>query len=285
MDEDRADVISYLNRVVQEKSDEIAELQERVEGLQKARQQESEAFEKRIVVLEHEAKVTQEQLTSEIKLLSGKLNALEEFRIQREELMQKFKQQEKQMEEQELTHKKMLYEIERKFIIRRDRLKKEMEASLQELSSQFRNTTLKQIAANTQRTIRENIAINKELDILLNHTFESSKATEELLQAQRNTKLQLKSAEFERRAALSKSNKLVKDLSKLKSDVERLKLKENELHETKEWACTLETSMDAAEARLEGAAHVVRRLRTEVRLRDAKIKMQSRLAQQEQSKC
>ena len=34
LDEDRADVISFLNRTLSEKSDEILELNERLEGLQ-----------------------------------------------------------------------------------------------------------------------------------------------------------------------------------------------------------------------------------------------------------
>ena len=111
------------------------------------RDSETKAFREKVDQMEQEFKAMQLQLTSEVKLLgndivfssylpfpffycfikyfsqlsAGKLNALDEFRVQRDDLMAKFVAQEKQMEEQRQNHARELYEVERKFIVGKDR--------------------------------------------------------------------------------------------------------------------------------------------------------------------
>ena len=52
---------------------------------------------------------------------SGKLDSLEEFRAQREELTQKSKDMEEQLKTQEQNHKEQIYQLERKAVIDKDR--------------------------------------------------------------------------------------------------------------------------------------------------------------------
>lgn len=224
LDEDRADIVAYLKKLLQEREGDITELRERLAGVQKTLQQERVMYKEKIENLEHEFKVMHEQLTSEIKLLTGKLNALEEFRIQRDDLMKKFKIQEQQIAEQELRHKQTLYEVERKFITGKDKLKKEIDARLLKLSMDFQDATHVRIAATTHRTIRENIAINNELEKMLETQRNLRKENEMMKKRDKELKLEVQLREEERDIVLAKNmaqSELISHMSAEYDDVER----------------------------------------------------------------
>lgn len=240
LDEDRNDIIVYLKRTLQEKSDEISELQERLTALQETRTNETQAYEERIKELQEEFRQMHEQLNSELKLLTGKLNSLEEFRQQRDELMRKYEEQEKAMEDQELRHKREMYDAERKFTIGKDKLKKEMEARLLKLSLEFQDATDTRIASTSHRVIRENIAINNELELMVQtHTtlYNENKRLKD-----RDTKLRQEKELFEaeKTKALSKVRvqyslveRLTREHQKMKERLERYANIEQEASELK----------------------------------------------------
>ncbi|XP_023026822.2 cilia- and flagella-associated protein 157 [Leptinotarsa decemlineata] len=218
LDEDRADIIVYLKRMLQEKTDEIAELEERITALQETRQTETEKSEEKISEMETEYNQMHEQLTSENKLLEGKLNSLEEFRSQRDDLMKKFETQETLLETQEKRHKRELYEIERKFIISKDQLKKEMEARLLQLSTDFHDATELRIAATTHRVIRENITVNNELDVLLANQQRLYNENSSIKKRDTNLRQQCELLEQEKKKALGKVRVQLRIISRLTDD-------------------------------------------------------------------
>ncbi|XP_065095390.1 cilia- and flagella-associated protein 157 [Ochlerotatus camptorhynchus] len=167
IEEDRADVTAFLDRTLQEKLAVIIELEDKLSELSKVRDQENEECKKQIVTLDAKYKAMHEQLTSEIKLLTGKLNSMEEFRMQRDELMAKFDAQDTELKEQNKRHKTTLYEMERKVILDKDRLRKDVENKLLQLSTEFTKSSEIRVAAHTQRLVRENIALNNEMDRMI----------------------------------------------------------------------------------------------------------------------
>ncbi|KAL1460868.1 hypothetical protein WDU94_012807 [Cyamophila willieti] len=167
LDEDRADIIAHLTRLLDEKTRECEELQDRLEALEKLRDQDHEDFSGKISSMEQEYNTMHNRLQAEIKLLKGKLNSLEEFRQAKEDLMRKFQEQEDNFKLQEQRHDEQLYEIEKQYILDRDRLQKELEKRLLQLSADFQTTFQLRIASHTQRVVRENVAVNNELATMM----------------------------------------------------------------------------------------------------------------------
>lgn len=167
LQEDRSDITAYLSRTVDTQANHIKNFEEKLTQLAKVRAEEMERFQRKIQDWEGKFKTMQEQLTSEIKLLTGKLNSLEEFRIQKDELMAKFDQQENELKEQNQRHKDIIYELEQKQILDKDRLKNEVENRLLQLSNEFAKSNEIRISAHVQRMVRENIVLNNELDRLV----------------------------------------------------------------------------------------------------------------------
>lgn len=107
------------------------------------------------------------QLTSEIKLLNGKLSSLEEFRIQKDELMAKFDQKENALREQMQRHKDTVNELERKRMLDKNRLENEVESRLLQSPKEFVQRNYIRIAAHVQRLFRAKIVLINGLDCFI----------------------------------------------------------------------------------------------------------------------
>ncbi|XP_017844148.1 cilia- and flagella-associated protein 157 [Drosophila busckii] len=167
VDHDRTDVAAHLERTLGERNNTITELEDRLVEISKVRDEENREAQEKIADLEGKYKAMHDQLTSEIKLLNGKLNSLDEFRIQRDMLLAKFDDQEMDSKEKEKEHKEALYNMEQAAVVEKDALKKEVEAKLLQVSEDFTRSSEIRNAGYTRRLIRENIALQKEIDLLV----------------------------------------------------------------------------------------------------------------------
>ncbi|XP_035683625.1 cilia- and flagella-associated protein 157-like [Branchiostoma floridae] len=180
MSEDKKEIVSFLKKTLEQRNDEIADLNDRLVGLQQAKDQEKDTYEQQLATLRTEFQETKDQLTSENMILGGKLASLEEFKVQKEDLMAKFAQMEDNLQHQREDHEEQMYQLERKAVVDKDRLKKEMVMKVNQVAAEFRKVSNKQMAETTKRTIRENVSINAQLSKMSDKTLDLIAENDEL---------------------------------------------------------------------------------------------------------
>lgn len=233
LDEDRADIIAFLNRTVFTQTSEIKDLEEKLSELAKVRSEETEKFQNIIKDWESKFKAMHEQLSSEIKLLAGKLNYLEEFRLQHDDLMAKFDEQDQHLKEQEQRHKDTLYALEHKQIAEKVLLKNQLEGRLLELSNEFTQVNHIRTAAHVHRLTRENVTINKEIKQLLVTVERVTDENEKIKQKNLEQRRFGDSILEENGQLIDAGEKYLKIIARLTGECEKLKSELKTLDESK----------------------------------------------------
>ncbi|KAM7355412.1 cilia- and flagella-associated protein 157 [Cochliomyia hominivorax] len=229
LEEDRIDVAAHLEKTLAERDDTIKELEERLVEITKVRNNEKQQAAEHIKDLENKYKSMHDQLTSEIKLLNGKLNSLDEFRIQRDVLLAKFDDQEQQLKEKDRSHQETIYNIEQKAVVEKDALKKEVEAKLLQVSEDFTRSSEIRNAGYTRRLIRENIALQKEIDILVISQLKMQQDFKNHMQKNQEMKDQYNTLDQLKNQLIKSSQNKIRIIEKLTTNYERLKAKYSEL--------------------------------------------------------
>ncbi|CAG5115506.1 unnamed protein product [Candidula unifasciata] len=242
---DKKEIVAFWKKQLEQKTDEIADLTDRHIGLQQTRDNERETFKKQIQEQRTEYQEMKDQLTAENMILSGKLASLEEFKVQREELMARFAQMEEELSRRESENKENLYMLEKKAVMDKDRLKKEMILRVNQVAAEFRKVSNKQMAETTKRTIRENVSINAQLAKMSDKTIELIQENDDLREKGRQHQQQIEILEAnEKEMSRKNSNnaKLIRMMTeKCKEQETLLRSYEFREHEYKELAANTET--------------------------------------------
>lgn len=232
---DKKEIVSFLKKQLEQRADEIADLQDRLIGLQQAKDAEKDQYEVQLATLRTEMQEIKDQLTSENMVLGGKLASLEEFRVQKEDLMAKFAKMEEELERQQKDHKEVIYNLERKAVVDKDRLKKEMVLRLNQVAAEFRKVSNKQMAETTKRTIRENVSINAQLAKMSDKTMELIQENDELKSKEKKMKLHIDMLEHNEKELAKKNSsnqKIIRMLAEKAKQQEELLVEydENDSH-------------------------------------------------------
>jgi len=192
------------------KTDEIADLNDRHIGLQQTRDNEREDFKRQLQEARSEYQDMKDNLTSDNMILGGKLAALEEFKVQKEDLMAKFAMMEEELAKKDADHKDHLYTLEKKAVMDKDRLKKEMILRVNQVAAEFRKVSNKQMAETTKRTIRENVSINAQLAKMSDKTIELIQENDDLKEKEKKMKQQIDMLETNEKELAKKNHSNMK---------------------------------------------------------------------------
>ncbi|KAK3087928.1 hypothetical protein FSP39_012548 [Pinctada imbricata] len=205
LERDKVDIVDFFKKEVSKKNDEIADLNEQLSGLQQTRELEKEQANATIQQIKTELQETRDQLTSDNMILGGKLASLEEFRVQKDDLMAKFAAMEEELKQKDEDHKTAIYELEKKAVLDKSRLKTEMVQRVNQVAAEFRRVSNKQMAETTKNTIRENVSITAQLQKMSDKTIELIAENDELKKKEKQQKQQIEMLE-ENETALAKKN-------------------------------------------------------------------------------
>lgn len=120
--------------------------------------------------------------------------------------MAKFARMEEDLEKQEEEHKEQIYQLERKQVVDKDRLKREMVLRVNQVAAEFRKVSNKQMADTTKRTIRENVSIQAQLGKMSDKTMELIQENEELRAKEKKQRQQLDMLEVNEKELAKKNH-------------------------------------------------------------------------------
>jgi hypothetical protein len=231
--EDRNDVTAHLDRTLKQRDAEVTDLKTTVKELIEIRQEQEKVRQEEKVLAEKNYHAMAEQMVSEVKLLSSKV-ATTDVVIEREaHILEKLNAAEKQLLNHEWRCKEKVYEVERAYIIKQDQFSTEIENKLMDIAEQFREASETRMATYMKSLIRENIALNNEMDRML-ATMDRITAENEKMKEKYGTVNREQEIDFAvNRHLVWKCQKTFKNCQSMTNTVEKLKLENAELNYSK----------------------------------------------------
>ncbi|KAK2500743.1 hypothetical protein MC885_018291 [Smutsia gigantea] len=165
----KKEIVAFLKHTLNQRVDEITDLNEQLQSLQLAKEMDKDAFEAQL----------------------AQLAALEEFRLQKEELTEKFMLLEDQLRKQESEYKEYVSNLEKKSVLDKDRLRKEIIQRVNLVATEFQKVATSQMWDTTKRAIMENNTVTLQLSKISRQGAQLLQENEQLKGAQDNLCKQL----------------------------------------------------------------------------------------------
>uniref|UniRef100_A0A3Q3X8Z4 Cilia- and flagella-associated protein 157 n=1 Tax=Mola mola TaxID=94237 RepID=A0A3Q3X8Z4_MOLML len=170
LETEKKDVVEYLKRSLLVKEDEVDELTERLEGQQLAANKDREALQLQHSQQRQELQDRIEELTAENETL-GELDALEEFKKKKEQLILNLASLEQQLVDQEEEHKDAIHNLEMKVLMEQTRLEKEIQSQVEVMAAEVHRKVNQRIPEVTRLALEENTEVKARLSQLSEHAL------------------------------------------------------------------------------------------------------------------
>ncbi|XP_033218464.1 uncharacterized protein C4H3.14c-like [Belonocnema kinseyi] len=169
-DTETAKEIAELERELSSETKKLEADNEEIEKIKQLSLKDKEEHEKNMKSMQERYEKTRSSLVSKMKILNAKINTLEDFKTVKEAFEQKLKENDQVIKENEEKLKSTLEQIDRKFKIAREKMKNDLYDQILNLASDFQTEISKELSLPIHRLIRENIAIQNEINQIVNET-------------------------------------------------------------------------------------------------------------------
>uniref|UniRef100_A0A673BUI0 Cilia- and flagella-associated protein 157 n=1 Tax=Sphaeramia orbicularis TaxID=375764 RepID=A0A673BUI0_9TELE len=189
LEKEKRDIVEYLKCSLLEKEEEVNMLHERLENERQTAQKEQDTLQQQHRLLIQELHHRNDELAAENMTLVQKLDALEEFQKQREQLVSKMESLKNQVASQEQEHKAAIHSLEMKALLERNRLEKEMQSQAASMAAEVQHLVEQNLPEATRLAIEENKEVRSRCSQLSDHACGLLKVNTAL--QTRKTKLRL----------------------------------------------------------------------------------------------
>ncbi|CAJ1069424.1 cilia- and flagella-associated protein 157 [Xyrichtys novacula] len=248
LEKEKKDIIDYLKRSLLEKEEEVEELTERLASQQQAADQDRDAEQLQYSQLREELQDRIKELTAENKKLAAKLDSLDEFQRQKEELESNMESLQMQLTALEQEHKAGIHNLEMKVLLEKKRLEKEMESQVAAIAADVQHQVDQKVPETTRTALQENTVLKVQLNQLSKETQVLMEENSALLQQKGRLIVDVQNLEEMLKETTCRSCILQKVVEQLTGKCEQL---QTELKERSQDLVQLQTQNTGLQAEME----------------------------------
>jgi len=211
---------------------EIVELRSQIAKIRQEMDDEMEDFNRKLLAIQTEHKETEAELLVENQIIQDQIDSLEQFKKDREGLLDRVFELEQALFDQDAEHKHNVYLLDRKQVQSHDRLKKEMMARIKVHALEFHVACNQSMAETTKRTLQENLSITFQMEKMRDKSDELIEENKQLMLRDMKQRSQLSILEHMETELSRKNVNIQKEIESL-SEKCRLQMISLDNNETK----------------------------------------------------